>query len=42
MRKQTGNVELIEVFAPDDAALWADNTSSGPVTVEVDGVKVEL
>lgn len=42
MRKPTGNLELIEVFAPDDAALWADNTSSGPVTVELNGVEVEL
>lgn len=31
MRKPHGNVELIEVFAPDDAALWAD---AAPPSVE--------
>ncbi|MCE9621510.1 MAG: hypothetical protein K8R99_04090 [Actinomycetia bacterium] len=32
MRKQTGDVELIQVFAPDDAALWtgAEAASSEP------------
>lgn len=32
MRKQSGEVELIEVFAPHDAALWADapTTSEAP------------
>ena len=34
MRKQPGDVELIEVFAPDDAAAWSDipTEQSGPTT----------